>query len=267
MTVLLIVTGVYYITVIIGSEEFYLILLLATVVTLVLGAVIAKMAIEPLEQHFKHLESFSKETLHELNLPVNTILANTKMLRRTHSDEKSSKRIDRIEAAAAMLQERYGELDYLIAKQMHRETTEAFDLSDVLSERIAFFHLLYPQARFFSDLEPTRLDLDKIGLRKVLDNLIDNAVKYSDKAIKIDIRLKEAVLEIQDYGVGMDEVELFRIFDRYYQSDAMMPGYGIGLGLVKSFCDKYRIKLHVRSVKGEGTTMILDLKEIVEDGR
>jgi len=255
--------GIYYITVIHGFEGIYLILLLATIVTLVMGAVIAKMAIEPLKQHFEHLENFSKETLHELNLPVNTILANTKMLRRTHGDAKSNKRIDRIEAAAVMLQERYGELDYLIARQMHREQTETFDLSELISERIEFFRLLYPQAHFCPDLEPIRLDLDRIGLRKVLDNLIDNAVKYSGSEARIDIRLKEKILEIQDYGVGMDELELFKIFDRYYQSDAMMPGYGIGLGLVKSFCDKYKIMLHVRSVKDEGTTMILDFKEIV----
>lgn len=266
VTVLLVVMGVYYLTVVLEFHELYLILMLATGVILILGGLIAKMAIEPLEQHFEHLENFSKETLHELNLPVNTILANTKMLRRTHSDPKSSKRIDRIEAAAAMLQERYRELDYLIASQMHREQTESFELSVLLDERLEFFRLLYPQAHFFPDLEPTRLDLDRIGLRKVLDNLIDNAVKYSDKAVKVDIRLKDDVLEIEDHGIGMDEVELFRIFDRYYQSDAMMPGYGIGLGLVKSFCDKYRIKLHVRSHKGEGTVIILDFKEIAKDG-
>ncbi len=267
VTALLLVVGVYYATVILGYEQLSLIILFAVLSTVVMGLIIAKMAIEPLKQHFEHLQDFSKETLHELNLPVNTILANTKMLRRTHSDEKSSKRIDRIEAAAVMLQERYGELDYLIARQMHREQTESFDLAQMMDERLHFLHQLYPQARFEKDLEPIRLDLDKIGLRKVVDNLIDNAVKYSGKEVVIDIRLRAAVLEIQDYGVGMDEVELFRIFDRYYQSDAMMPGYGIGLGLVKSFCDKYRIKLHVRSEKGKGTTMILDFKEMIEYGK
>jgi signal transduction histidine kinase len=41
-----------------------------------------------------------------------------------------------------------------------------------------------------------------------------------------------------------------------------MPGYGIGLGLVKSYCDKHKIKLHVQSEKGVGTTMILDFKGV-----
>lgn len=267
VTAWLLVIGVYYATVIQGFENFYLIAVLAGTVTVLVGVVIAKMAIEPLRQHFEHLESFSKETLHELNLPINTIMANTKMLRRTHSDDRSRKRIDRIEAAVEMLQERYNELDYLIARQMHRERVDEFDLAEMIHERLEFLHSLYPQVKFNSDLEPIRLNLDKIGLRKVIDNLIENAVKYSTQEGMIDLRLHGAVLEIQDYGVGMDEVELFRIFDRYYQSDAMMPGYGIGLGLVKSFCDKYKIMLHVRSAKGKGTTMILDFKEIDNYGK
>lgn len=267
VTVWLLVIGIYYIIVVQRFENFYTIAVLAASVTILAGVVIAKMAIEPLRQHFEHLENFSKETLHELNLPINTIMANTAMLRRTHSDDKSRKRIDRIEAAVVMLQERYNELDYLIAAQMHRERVDEFDLSEMIQERLEFLHSLYPQMKFNLDLEPIRLNLDKIGLRKVIDNLIDNAVKYSEKEKRVDIRLKGPVLEIQDYGKGMDEVELFRIFDRYYQSDAMMPGYGIGLGLVKSFCDKYKIMLHVRSAKGKGTTMILDFKEINNYGK
>ena len=262
VTVLLLVAGVYYIVAIQGYDNFVLLLFLAAVITIGLGIVIAKMAIEPLQEHFEHLEIFSKETLHELNLPINTIMTNTTMLRRTHNDEKSLRRIGRIEAAAVMLQERYSELDYLIRKQMHQEKIEEFDLAEVIKERLVFLQSLYSQLDFSVDLEPTRLNMDRIGLRKVIDNLIDNAAKYSNAKGKIEIRLHKSILEIQDYGVGIDEVELFQIFDRYYQSDATMPGYGIGLGLVKSFCDKQKIKLHVRSKKGEGTTMILDFKGV-----
>ena len=262
VTVLLLVAGVYYIVAIQGYDNFVLLLFLAAVITIGLGIVIAKMAIEPLQEHFEHLEIFSKETLHELNLPINTIMTNTTMLRRTHNDEKSLRRIGRIEAAAVMLQERYSELDYLIRKQMHQEKIEEFDLAEVIKERLVFLQSLYSQLDFSVDLEPTRLNMDRIGLRKVIDNLIDNAAKYSNAKGKIEIRLHKSILEIQDHGVGIDEVELFQIFDRYYQSDATMPGYGIGLGLVKSFCDKQKIKLHVRSKKGEGTTMILDFKGV-----
>ncbi len=226
-----------------------------------LGFMVAKLAIAPLQEHMGQLERFSKETLHELNLPVSTILTNTKMLERNCENEKSLKRLGRIEKAAEMIQERYAELDYLIRTQTQHVQVERFDLSELIRERMEFFRALYPHVTFHHTLEPTFLVLDRIGLRKVVDNLVDNAVKYSREAPEVSLRLSRGTLEIEDRGIGMDEMELLRIFDRYYQSDATMPGYGIGLGLVKSYCDKYRIKLHVRSEKGKGTTMILEFKE------
>lgn len=255
--------GVLHYSIVVADVDNAYVLFSGTLaVTLLLGLMIAKMAIEPLREHFEQLERFSKETLHELNLPVSTILTNTKMLKRSHVDEKSQKRLGRIEQAAEMIQERYRELDYLIRTQMQRETVEAFDLAELIRERMEFFRALYPQVDFESHLEPTPLTLDRIGLRKVVDNLVDNAVKYSETSMTVKLRLRGSVLEVEDQGIGMDEMELLRIFDRYYQSDATMPGYGIGLGLVKSYCDKYRIKLHVRSQKGVGTTMILDFNDI-----
>lgn len=255
--------GVLHYTIVEAGVENQAVLIAGTfAATLLLGLMIARMAIAPLKEHFEHLERFSKETLHELNLPVSTILANTKMLKRSHEDGKSLKRLGRIEDAAKMIQERYRELDYLIRTQMQRETVEEFDLAELVGERVAFLQGLYPQVQIAADLEPCRVNLDRIGLRKVVDNLVDNAVKYTTKASTVNVRLYNGVLEVQDRGIGMDEMELLRIFDRYYQSDATMPGYGIGLGLVKSYCDKHKIKLHVQSEKGVGTTMILDFKGV-----
>ncbi|MDX1295938.1 MAG: HAMP domain-containing sensor histidine kinase [Sulfurimonadaceae bacterium] len=255
--------GVLHYTIVEAGVENQLALIVGTfAVTLLLGLMIARMAIAPLKEHFEHLERFSKETLHELNLPVSTILTNTKMLKRNEESEKSLKRLGRIEDAAKMIQERYSELDYLIRTQMQQETVEEFDLSELIRERVAFLQELYPQVQIGTELEAYRVTLDRIGLQKVIDNLVDNAVKYTAKASTVEVRLSQGVLEVRDRGIGMDEMELLRIFDRYYQSDATMPGYGIGLGLVKSYCDKHKIKLHVQSEKGVGTTMILDFKGV-----
>jgi signal transduction histidine kinase len=71
--------------------------------------------------------------------------------------------------------------------------------------------------------------------------------------------LNDNKLSIRDKGLGMDEMTLVRIFDRYYQSDSTMAGYGIGLGLVKRYCDRYKIGLHVHSQLDEGTCVTLEL--------
>ena len=239
-------------------------LLLITLFLVLLSAwAIAKLSIEPMREQLTQLEHFSKEILHELNLPINTIMTNTAMLKKKITDERTLKRFGRIEAACDMLQERYKELDYLIKKQMQHEQMERLDVALLVEERLNLLMPLYPQAKFSSDLEAISVNIDKIGLAKVIDNIIDNSVKYSSEDAEIYISTKDKVLSITDKGQGMSEVEIFQIFDRYYQGDESAIGFGIGLGLVKNYCDRYKIKLHVDSTKGVGTSMRLDFSGVV----
>jgi signal transduction histidine kinase len=263
ITVFLVVSGLYYFVVVLGFRDLNIILAIAFVLTGLMGMIMAALALEPLRAHFENLERFTKETLHELNLPISTITANTNMLKKGISDAKTLKRIDRINTAAQMLQERYEELNYLIQKQMQKELIETFELSEVILERVDLLRSLYSRFEFEHALEKAEIRADRLGLLKVIDNLIENAVKYSKDSRKILLSFKDGVLSIIDYGEGMDEVEILNIFDRYYQNDATMPGFGIGLGLVKSYCDRYKIGLHVKSKKHEGTTVLLNFKEVM----
>lgn len=262
VTTAVLVTGIYTVHQILGTERWGVILLASLIFALIAGWILAKIAIKPLKEHFDHLEVFSKETLHELNLPINTITANVEMLRKTHGDEKSLKRLERIGQAVGMLKERYNELDYLIKKQMARESIESFDLADLLEERLVFLRGLYSNVTWEIALSSRKVSLDRIGLGKVIDNLIENGIKYSHPPAHIQIILAEDTLRISDQGIGMDEITLMRIYDRYFQNDTTIPGYGIGLGLVKRYCDRHHIGLHVSSQVGKGTCVKLELKKI-----
>lgn len=259
MTVSVIVGSVYGVHEILKVQRWDIIAFIALIAGLGMGKIVSKVAMEPLREYMNHLEHFSKETLHELNLPINTIAANLSMLRKTNSDEKSIKRLDRIEMAAVMLKERYNEPDYLIKKQTQRESIETFDLSDLLYERLSFLKPLYPHVQWEIELQRCIVVLDRMGFAKVIDNLVDNGVKYSASSALIHISVQENTLSIRDEGCGMDEMMLVRIFDRYYQNDSTMAGYGIGLGLVKRYCDCYNIGLHVHSKINEGTCVTLEL--------
>lgn len=263
ITVFIVVSGLYYFVVVLGFNDLGLIFGITFIITGLMGMIMATLALEPLREHFYNLERFTKETLHELNLPISTITANTTMLKKSAVDEKSLKRIARIDTAAKMLHERYEELDYLIRKQMQKELVDTFELSKVIAERIDLLNSLYSRFDFEKNFEETTIIADRLGLLKVIDNLIENAVKYSNDSQHITVTLKSGIFEIMDYGEGMDEVELLHIFDRYYQNDATMPGFGIGLGLVKSYCDRYKIDLHVKSQKHQGTTVSLNFKEVL----
>lgn len=254
----MIVVTIYVLREVLQIDQWGLIAFGILVASIGLGKILSRIAIEPLKEHFYHLDRFSKETLHELNLPVNTITANVSMLRKTHTDEKSQKRLERIELATKMLKERYNELDYLIKKQMEREIVASFDLAPLVQERVNFLSGLYPSVQWSLELHSLEVKLDAIGIAKVIDNIIDNGVKYSSSSAKIAVTLTGRTLRIADQGCGMDEVTLMRIFDRYYQSDKTMAGYGIGLSLVKRYCDRYRIGLSVLSHVGEGTSITLE---------
>lgn len=225
------------------------------------GVIISKLSVDPLAQHVNNLQNLSKETLHELNLPISTIMTNIHMLKKSLENEKDFKRISRIESACSMLQERYNELDYMIKLQSSNVTNEDIQLDKLVEQRVEFLKHIYPHVDFNLKLTSTKISSDRVGLSKVIDNLIDNSVKYSQTIHKIDIRLHSNTLEIQDYGSGMDEVELVKIFDNYYQSNENIKGFGIGLSMVKRFCDSNNVLINFISKPKIGTTVILKFKE------
>lgn len=260
LTVVSFIALIYYFINILHIENLYLFGGVVLSFIVLSGVFISKLAVDPLFDYVTHLQALSKETLHELNLPISTITTNTQMLAKNIEDEKALKRVTRIETACEMLKERYNELDYLIKMQSEEDVRELFFVDKLVEKRVAFLQKIYPHMEFSLVLSPMELLGDKTGLSKVIDNLIDNAVKYSQNSRKIDIELKNRTLVIQDYGVGMDEVELLHIFDKYYQTNTEMQGFGIGLSLVKRFCDKNAIELIFESAKDIGTKVKLKFK-------
>lgn len=243
-------------------ENYLLLGLIVFLLVLLSAFFISKLAVDPLEEYVKNLQNLSKETLHELNLPISTITANTQMLQKNLQGDKNFKRVMRIENACKMLQQRYNELDYLIKMQTKQVIKERFFLDDLVRERVAFLQKIYPHINFNVVLTKNELFMDKIGLSKVIDNLIDNGVKYSGDSKVIDIVLQNNTLLIKDYGIGMNEVQLLEIFDNYYQVNRDMQGFGIGLTMVKRFCDENSIELIFDSSPNVGTNVKLKFKKI-----
>jgi len=251
----------YYAVEVLQITNLFLLAIVVLSLVILSAVFISKLAVDPLRAYVENLQELSKETLHELNLPISTITTNTQMLQKNLQDEKNIKRVARITSACDMLQERYNELDYLIKMQTKQEIKEHFYLDELVQNRVEFLQKIYPHMDFRLALSKQALYLDKIGLTKVIDNLIDNGVKYSHNSKNIDILIENNSLLIRDYGIGMDEVELLAIFDNYYQINSEMKGFGIGLSMVKRFCDENGIELIFDSVPESGTTVKLKFKQ------
>ena len=225
------------------------------------GYVLYTLIFAPKKQMEDTLTSLTNDIIHELNIPLSTIKANTAMLKKTMEDEKSLKRIKRIEDASVRLKKLYDELVYSIHKEMHTIEKERFDLKSLLEERIEVFE---EQKRnpIELNLEYYEIEVDKIGFEQMFDNIVSNAMKYSSKDAPIHVTLNHHILSVEDQGVGMGPTELLRVHERYYQADERKDGKGIGLALVKAYCDEEGIDIHFKSEKGVGTNVSLNMLKV-----
>jgi len=227
------------------------------------GYILATDLLAPKKEMDQKLSHLSKEILHELNIPLATIQANSSMLKKRVSDDKAIKRLERIDAASLRLKRLYDELVYSINKEIHTIPREEFSLFELLLERVDILRE-FGRNSFDLDTQKYIISADKIGFEQMIDNLLNNAMKYSDRSSTITVMTEGTKLKIIDQGVGIDEAELVKIFERYYQADNQRQGEGIGLALVKSYCDVMSIKITIQSIKNHGTTVILDLQQLIQ---
>ena len=101
----------------------------------------------------------------------------------------------------------------------------------------------------------------------VIVNILDNAVKYSPVAPKIDIYTENVknfiIVKIQDQGDGMSKAVQRKIFEKFYREHTgnihNVKGHGLGLAYVKRIVEDHQGEIYVESEKGKGSTFILIL--------
>jgi PAS domain S-box-containing protein len=114
---------------------------------------------------------------------------------------------------------------------------------------------------------PLWVNGDHVRLEQIVVNLINNAVKYTDRGGDLSVTLTqqgdEAVLAVRDNGVGISPEMLPRIFDLFTQADTSLDraqgGLGIGLALVQSLVTLHRGRVEAESTLGEGSEFIVTL--------
>lgn len=127
---------------------------------------------------------------------------------------------------------------------------------------------LTPKINFKFDIEQagTILNVDAKKIYQALENIIDNAVKFSPEGgiVKISTSKMQHLYQfvIQDEGIGMSEDDLEHIFDRFYRAETkaqVTPGMGLGMSLVKQIADAHGGTIEVQSKLHQGSTVTLSL--------
>ena len=123
-------------------------------------------------------------------------------------------------------------------------------------------HSVNGSLQLFLGEHPAILEVDEVHISNVLNNLIDNAVKYSPSNPHIEIEVTEQgqgiSIQVKDQGIGMPKEALSNIFDAFYRVPTgnvhNVKGFGLGLSYVKKIVEAHGGKVQVKSKLGEGST-------------
>ena len=233
-------------------------------------------------EELKKLETYRREFLgnvsHELKTPIFNIQGyvltlldgglddpgiNKEYLLRT---EKSINRmINIVEDLEAISKLESGELKIVSSRfDLLIHVKEVFEFLELNAEK--------KKIKFLFDKnydKPVIVDADKEKIRQVLINLIDNSIKYGNENGTTRISFfdmdENILVEVTDNGVGVNQQDIPRLFERFYRTDKgrsrEQGGTGLGLAIVKHIIEAHRQTINVRSTVGVGTTFAFTLKK------
>lgn len=125
------------------------------------------------------------------------------------------------------------------------------------------------QLKFNPEQSPIRVDADPGQLERVIRNLVDNAIKYTKEgSVTVSLKMSpndgpstQALLEVQDTGIGLSKEQTSKLFERFYRADPShnIPGTGLGLSIAKEIAKKHHGDIEVKSELGQGSTFTLYL--------
>jgi signal transduction histidine kinase len=222
------------------------------------------------QMHAKELNKKKDEFIglasHELKTPLTSINAYLQFLQRNlANDEKNKQLIDKA------LQQ-VGKLSSLISDLLDVSKIgsgklpllfRTFDMAELLQEVVEMvqYGILTHKIKINFKLEKLPVFADRQRIEQVMINLISNAVKYSPNADRIIISLSEtdaeAVLSIEDFGIGIKNDDQAHIFSRFYRVEELAPyisGLGIGLYISQDIISRHHGTLSVESKFGIGST-------------
>lgn len=153
--------------------------------------------------------------------------------------------------------------------RLHRKPANVvMILEDALKEQALKFSDRSQRLEFHSDFKECLVDLDENRIRMVLDNLIDNASKYTYPGGTIEVRLEKpketsVKITIKDEGVGIDKSKQDTIFDKFVRVtnplSATVGGTGLGLYLTKRIIELHNGSVRVQSTPNKGSSFIITL--------
>jgi len=201
------------------------------------------------EKKISQLHTTIDSIAHELNTPITTLKFS--IVQTSDSDTKT------------LLERQIKRLENIVKSIHHSDSEDILIDKTEMENYFSNIKKMYREVDFSVNINLIKNEiLRRNDFTQMMDNLIDNSVKYGTKNLSISINNKLEI-EISDDGIGIPKDEQNYIFDKYYRvarnENLNINGLGVGLFLVKSIVEKYKGKITVKSNPDKGVTFKIQI--------
>ncbi|WP_277678936.1 HAMP domain-containing sensor histidine kinase [Gracilibacillus dipsosauri] len=225
--------------------------------------------IDRIYENIEKQERFVSDASHELKTPLSVITSYTELLQRRGKDRPELWE----EATNAILSEaermkQLTEQMLLLAKNQEQENIrfELVDISSIIRSIIRSLSVAYDrEITLYTDQVNTEISADKQKIYQAIYILVDNACKYSDSDIHLQVKEgpTELTISVKDFGEGLSKEDQQHIFDRFYRVDKARSrksgGTGLGLAICHSIIQAHGGTITIESELNEGSTFTIHL--------
>lgn len=217
-------------------------------------------------------DDFVSNMTHELKTPISIAYSANDALLNYDTANDPEKKTAYLSIALIQLR-KLGELvENILAMSMERRKTmtlkeELINIPELIGD-IAEAQRMRGDKKIKIDvltIDNLTVTADRSHLSNVLNNLIDNAIKYSGDAVSVNIKIDADRIEVSDNGIGIPSKNIPFIFDKLYRvphgNRQDVRGYGIGLYYVRHILEKMGWSISVKSREGEGSTFTIKFNE------
>ena len=221
-------------------------------------------------------KDFIDNVSHEIKTPISSIQGFAKLL-----DDENISSEERKEYIGIIIEEserllKLSNSTLKLAKLQHQDKItkkEQINITEQIRKVLAVLEPKWREKNLKVDISLNNIyfEGDENLLFQVWMNLIDNAIKFSNKNGKIEIKIEEIKenieVEIKDNGIGMKKEDIEKIYSRFYQVDKSHSGEGSGLGLsiVKRIIELSSGAIDIKSEKNKGTKILIKLPKIKKE--
>jgi two-component system sensor histidine kinase MprB len=200
---------------------------------------------------------------HELRTPVTALRTNAELLLEQEDLAPAERRVlladvvDQTEELSALV------ADLIELARGDQPTAEVHDvrLDALVGEAVERARRHAPHVRFSTHLEPVAVDAVGDRLGRAVNNLLDNAARYSRDGGEIEVTLRGGTITVCDHGPGVPPDELPHIFDRFFRATNArgQAGSGLGLAIVKQVAERHGGSVSAAPAPGGGLAVTLML--------